>query len=189
MAMFYEFGIMRLKLLLCLLMVGLSSCLRERSYRVRGAYLAPKSGYRLDLILQGIWDPDSETVKESYKRAQICPLKLNQGRSIRFILDSERDRWVVFFQKESVGSPVQEWDFRSSPIILRQTLSQSGFSSIDSTENAQMAEILSSGFGARADLKAITVIKEESNDNYPFNRAKLHFQWIQPSELPPCSPK
>jgi hypothetical protein len=145
MAVFYSIGIMRFKLLLCLLMVGLSSCLREHGYRVRGAYLAPKSGYRLDLILQGIWDPDSETVKESYKLAQICPLKQNQGRPIRFILDSERDRWVVFFHHEAAGSPIQVWDFRSSQTLLQQTLSKAEFSSIDSTENIQMAEILSSG--------------------------------------------
>jgi hypothetical protein len=181
---------MRLNWLLFILVMGLSSCRwREHGYRVRGAYLAPKSGYQLDLILQGIWDPDSETVQESYKLAQICPTPQNQGRPVRFTLDGERDRGVQFFQKHEAGSPAQEWDFRSSPIILQQTLTKAGFSAIDATENKQMAEILSSGWGARADLKAITVIKEESIDNYPFNTATLHLQWIQPSELPPCRSK
>jgi hypothetical protein len=175
---------MRFKLLLAALMVGLSSC--ERGYRVQGAYLAPKSGYRVDLILQGMWDSDAEMVTESYKLAQICPLKPNHGRPVQFSIDNPRERGIGFFQKETAKAPTQEWDFRSSSVILRETLAQSGFRVLDNVETTQMAEVLSSGWGARADLKAITVIKETSNSKYPFDQTKPHRQWIALSELPPC---
>jgi hypothetical protein len=181
----------RFKLLLTFLLLGLPSCERsfrerERGFREQGTYLAPKSNYRLDLMVQGLWDTEEGEVRELYKVAQICPLKPNQGRPARFTIDSQRNRQDSTFQLESTGVPTQPWAWESSASILHNTLTQAGFSAIDATETEQIAAVLSSGGAASPDLKAITVVKEASDRNYPFDAAQPHDQWVKPSELPPC---
>lgn len=190
---------MRFKLLLGLLlgslMISLSGCRwREHGERSQGIYLAPKSGYQLELIFVGAWDPDAETMQENFRLVQICPLKPNQGRPVRFTLHRPRTRGVSFFQQEGAPPPPQTQEHEFTSQMFRKILSENGFGAIDKETN-QMEIILSTGYAQDGSsipkdyLNAITVVKQNYESDYNYKKidlSKPRSEWVESSELLPC---
>jgi hypothetical protein len=97
----------------------------RRGFHFRGTYLAPQSGYRIEMVAQGIRDIGEESIVDMHRLVQICPTQPKQGRSIRFRINSKREAQQAFLAIAH-GTP-QSWDWRSAQGILRSLLQQSGF--------------------------------------------------------------
>jgi hypothetical protein len=157
----------------------------RRGFHFRGTYLAPQSGYRIEMVAQGIRDIGEESIVDMHRLVQICPTQPKQGRSIRFRINSKREAQQAFLAIAH-GTP-QSWDWRSAQGILRSLLQQSGFTALEQVELAGAQRILESAPpvypGQVAGLK---VERADWNGNFSFNSAQPQTAWIADSDLPPC---
>ncbi len=131
-------------LICCGLTITLQSCdlLTRRGFHSHGTYLASQSGYRIEIVAQGIRDIGEQSILDIYRLVQICPIQPNKGRSIRLRINSKREEQQAFLVIEN-GTP-QRWDWRSSLKILRSLLQQSGFTALNQVELESTQRILTS---------------------------------------------
>ncbi|MCU0492702.1 MAG: hypothetical protein MUD01_14005 [Chloroflexaceae bacterium] len=178
-------------LLLALLSLAACSSWTEYKFRFAGSYTAPKSGYRLELIRQGIQDRSAETTVASHSLVQVCPLAGRAGRPLRFTMtyETQRDPSLVSFMAEDQPGIAHEWDWRSSEGLLQQSLARNGYTGLDAAELTAMVWVLDSGQGVFAgQVDHVTVQQADYQYNADFDQTLPVQEWIAPTELPACPP-
>jgi hypothetical protein len=187
-----ELALFKTNRLICILMsLGLQGCdaLTQREFRFRGTYLAEKSGYRLELISKGVREIGDGTI-EIHRFVQICPIQPSRGRQLQFRIMEQRSPYSITLVGEDSSIPATEWEWKSHRSILRGILAQAGFELSNPTELDGTVQVLeANGDVFKGLAKGLTVAQEDWNANYwfGFDRTQPQSQWINPSELSPCS--
>ena len=182
--------IKKVGLLCVLLSLGLQGCdaWTQKEFRFRGIYVAEKSGYRLEIISQGIRDIGEQSVIDIHRFVQICPIQPNPRKELRFRITSHRSLPADLLVGEDASFPATAWDWRSSQRVLRQMLTQAGFESLDPTEFEGIVNVLESAPPVyEGQVKGLTVKQADWKGDYKFDRTQPQSKWIDRSELPPCS--
>jgi hypothetical protein len=151
----------------------------RRGFHFHGTYLASQSGYRIEIVAQGIRDIGEESIVDIYRLVQICPIQPKKGRSIRFRINSKREEQQAFLIIEN-GTP-QSLNWRSSPEILRSLLLQSDFTVLNQVELKSTQHILTSEPPVyERQVEGLKVERADWNAHLFFHSAQ------PPSDLPPC---
>jgi hypothetical protein len=149
-------------------------------------YEARKSGYRVEVIEQGFWNRDSQIVYQSQTLMQICPLAQGQGNPVRLSSQFDWDSQTEILTDEAGRS--QPIDWRNAEAILQQTLTQAGFRSLDPLELRGMVRMIGwQGRDPGSAVAAVTIVREDYDGKYEFDRTRPITKWIAPAEIPPCS--
>ncbi|MFM7426810.1 MAG: hypothetical protein ACKO7W_17735, partial [Elainella sp.] len=124
----------RLLLGLLGLTLGLQSCTSffERGFRTDATYAANRSGYRMQIITQGVRETDQDFVLQKFVRIQICPLRAGQGRPVRLRLASDLDRST--FTINSDGLVIDDQALTNQTTTLYQALRLAGYKTLDPAE-------------------------------------------------------
>jgi hypothetical protein len=169
---------------LTILLQGCESFTR-RGFHFRGTYLASQSGYRIEIVAQGIRDVGEESIVDVHRLVHICPTQSKKGRSIRFRINSKRGEQQNILIAEK-GTP-QNWDWRSSQGILRSLMQQSDFTSLNQVELEGTQRILESAPPVYdRQVKGLKVERADWDGHFSFNSAQPQTAWIADSALPPC---
>jgi hypothetical protein len=169
------------------LTIALQGCesFTRRGFHFRGTYMASQSGYRIEIVAQGIRDIGEESIVDIHRLVQICPTQPKKGRSIRFRINSKRGEQQEILVAEN-GTP-QNWDWRSSQGILRSLLWQSGFTVFDRVELEGVQRILESAPPIyNGQVEGLKVERADWDGNFSFNSAQPQTSWIADSDLPLC---
>jgi hypothetical protein len=178
--------------MICGVAIALQGCASffERGFRSHAVYLAPRSGYRVEIIALGVRELEigNDPVLQSHRFMQICPVQPNHGKPLRVRIVMAQawtnDRLV----SEDFKMPLKPSDPLLSPIGLQLALEKSGFTSLDTGELKDLLFVL------RADspldtftLDQLTVQKLDNDREYQFNWNRSQDSWIPSSEIPPCT--
>jgi hypothetical protein len=142
----------------------------------------------LVLLSQGIRDIGEQSVIDMHRFVQICPIRPNRGRPLRFRITSQRSQSAEILVGEDASIPATHWEWRTSKQVLRQMLVQAGFASLNQTELEGAVQVLEAGGAVfKGQVKGLTVKQADWDGNYGFNRTQPQSQWIDRSEISPCS--
>ena len=181
--------------LLCVLFsLTLQSCeaWTQKGFRFRGVYVAEKSGYRVEMIAQGVRDPEKGTIIDIHRFVQICPTLPNREKPLRFRITTQRSQPFAVLVGEDNSIPAQNWDGLSlNPVTqvagLERMIARVGSGRLYWSESMATFIVLGSSPPISPFITGLTVKQSDWNDDYQFDRSQPQSSWIDRSELSPCA--
>lgn len=144
----------------------LSSCESyfERTFRTDATYAANRSGYRMQIITQGVRETDQDLMLQKFVRIQICPLRPGQGRPVRLSMASDLNRST--FTINSDGLMLDEQTLTHQTTTLYQALRSAGYRNLDPAETKAMDGIISRGIYVEPfDPQQVATVTQDANGN------------------------
>jgi hypothetical protein len=173
-----------------LLLVG--SCSLDRGFRFYGEYEAEQSRYRIQLISQGYVKPGDDLAESAFAFVQFCPSEQSSGKVFRITLTAVPGQWNKV-DSDDLAIPPGEWNWRTSQVWLKATLSQAGYRDIAEEELKGSVRVMENSLAGpkgvilKGQIKSLIVRRANIVYGYKVMKDRPPKEWIGSSELPSCS--